>query len=257
MNQSIYSGGTGLMSQQRRIEIIANNIANVNTYGYKSVRMDFKDTLYSTLLRPVQPQDDLNLRLGHGGIPAETPRPFIQGATFNSTSPVDLMISGEGFFTVESNTGEPLYTRNGAFATTTDENGRLSLLSQSGLFVLDENGQRIQFPENASLGELIVNPDGSMQIGTEPPFAKITLVSFANPNSLDASGNTAFSETEGSGAPTPIATSEIVQYAVEGSTVDLGVEMTRLIRTQRALSLAARAVTAADNMEGQANTLRN
>ncbi len=257
MNQSIYSGGTGLMSQQRRIEVIANNIANVNSYGYKSMRMDFKDTLYATLLRPVQPQDDINLRLGHGGIPTETPRPFTQGATFTSTSPIDLLISGEGFFTVESNTGEPLYTRNGSFATTTDEEGRLSLLSQSGMFILDENGQRIQFPEGASIEDLVVNPDGSMQIGEEPPFAKITLVAFANPNSLDAAGYTAFTESEGSGVPTPVETSEIVQYAVEGSTVDLGLEMTRLIRTQRALSLAARAVTAADNMEGQANTLRS
>ncbi len=257
MNQAIYTGNTGLLSQQRRIEIIANNVANVNTYGYKASRLDFKDALYATLLRPIQPQDDLNLRRGHGGIPSETPRQFTQGATFITTQPTDLLISGEGYLTVESNTGEPVFTRNGALAVSADAEGRLSLVTQGGQFVLDENGQHIQFPEGSSVENLVVNTDGSMQIGLEAPFAKLTLVNFANPNALSAAGNTAFAETEASGAPTPIETSTIRQFALEGSTVDLGLEMTRMIRTQRALQLAARAVTAADNMEMQANTLRN
>lgn len=256
MNQAIYSGATGLMSQQRRIEGIANNVANVNTYGYKSRRMDFKDALYSNMLRAIQPQDDLNHRLGHGGIPTETPQPFVQGATFTSSQSTDIMINGEGFLTVENNTGEPIYTRNGSLATTTDEQGRLSLVTQAGLFVLDGNGQRIQLPEGSKVEDLVINPDGNMRIGTGEPFAKLTLVTFANPNSLNDAGNTAYHETVGSGAATPIETTSIIQFAVEGSTVDLAMEMTRLIRTQRALSLAARAVTAADTMEQQANSIR-
>lgn len=256
MNQSILTGSTGLYAQQRRLDTIANNVANINTYGFKSSRTDFKDALYATLLRPVQPQDDLNLQSGHGVLLAEQARQFTQGATFNTGMNTDFMIDGKGFFVTESAGSQRMYTRDGNFAVSVGDDGLLTLTTQGGDFVLDENGRHITLPRDANVSDLRMGMDGSMSIGSEQPFAKLGVVSFPDPNKLNAAGSNSFTAGEGAGDPAQVQGSKIIQGALEGSNVDLGLEMTRMIRAQRALSLASRAVTAADQMEGQANTIR-
>lgn len=255
MNQAILTAKSGVLAQQTRLDVIGNNVANVNTTGYKSSRVDFKDALYQTLLRPVQPQDDLNLERGHGVLVSATGRDMSNGTLQQTNNMLDFKIEGNGFFTVQDPQGEQRYTRNGAFTVSIEEDGNY-LVNGNGWYVLDTNSERIQIP--ALNGQLYSDQNGNLFIDEQAPFAQLGRVRFDNPNGLEAAGDSTFTVTEASGEPVTLVEGEttVIQGALEASNVDLANEMTRLIRTQRALQLSSRAISTADQMMGIANNIR-
>ena len=270
MNQSILTGKSGVKAQQHRLDIIGNNLANVNTNGYKTVRADFKDALYQTLRRPVQPQDQLNLELGHGVLLGATNRDFSTGSMNQSGNPLDVMLTGEGFFAALNPNGEVQYTRNGTFSLSNEADG-MYLVNGNGWYVLDENGERIsieftmteedasgnRITREANLSDLGIDTQGNMYFGDNAPFAKLGFVTFDNVGGLEAVGNSMFIPTEASGELRAVdSLTQVKQGYLEMSNVDLANEMSRLIRTQRAMQLSSRAITTADQMMGVANTMR-
>ena len=254
MIQSLYTGRAGITTLQSRVDIIGANIANTNTTGYKSTRMDFKDMLYSEMQRIVQPQDDYNMQLGHGVLPGNTLRDFKQGALFTTGNNLDITIEGDGFFALENAQGEVEYTRNGVMHGSMEEDG-VYLVNSDGKYFLDTDGQRIQLP--GSVSDLVVEPEGTLKNGSDPDaFGQMAVYKFPNREGLEAVGGNAFVSSQASGDAALSDDTKIMQGYTEGSNVDIALEMTRLIRTQRAFQLAARCVTNADRMEEVANALR-
>lgn len=257
MLQGTYTAALGIATHQQRIDTIAHNLANVSTNGYKSVRTDFKDALYTTMTRVEQPQVDLNMQKGHGVLTAATVRVHTQGLHQNSDSETDFMIEGDGFFRVASGTGEQYYTRMGAFQRSVEEDG-VYLVNPDGLYLLDQNGQRIAVGNSFQVHE-----DGRItEEGMNEAYAQIGLVRFPNKEGLLSLSNNLYLPTESSGLPQMVPlgadneTTVIHQYALEGSNVDLSQEFSNLVRATRAMQVASRALTTADEMDGTANTIR-
>lgn len=249
--QMLYAAKLGLQMQQERVNTIANNISNVNTVGFKGQRVDFKDALYTKLINPADVTSDANLQNGTGVLIAATTRDFSLGAPMNTGNPLDLYINGNGFFTVTNSSGQTMYTRNGCFGISTEMDGRY-LVTARGDYVLDTENNRIRIPEIAS--EISVSPQGVIYADGNV-VSSLRIVDFQNKGGLSAQGEGCYIETEVSGEPVASG-SDIIQGAIETSNVELATEFTRLIRAQRAFSLAGRAVNMWDQMAGAANNLR-
>jgi flagellar basal-body rod protein FlgG len=249
--QSIYTAASGLNSQQTRLDTIAANIANSSTPGYKSTRVDFKDALYTTMENPAGADEAVNLEAGTGVVIGATTTDFTDGALIATGQPLDFAITGDGFFTVQNENGETLYTRNGSFASTPMD-GQNYLVTAQGYFVLDSEGNRITIPDGVS--NFSVTSAGIFNTA-DGDTGRLGLTSFSNPDGLDGVGNSCFRATAVSGEPEEAVNVAVVQGSVEGSNVNLASEMTMLIRSQRAFSLASRALQTADDMEGLANNM--
>ncbi len=249
--QILYAAGLGLKMQQQRVDTIANNIANVNTAGFKSQRVDFKDALYTQMINPANVTSTENLKQGTGVLISATTRNFSGGTPVNTGNPLDLYLDGDGFFTVLDSTGTMMYTRSGNFDVSSEADGNY-LVTAQGCYVLDTQGNRIGLPHHAS--EISFSTQGVMTLGGET-IAALRIVDFANKAGLSAQGQGCYIETEVSGEPAASQAS-VIQGALENSNVDLAVELTQLIRAQRAFSLAGRAVSLWDQMANSANNLR-
>lgn len=245
MIQALYSAAVAMTAQQSNIDTIANNVANLNTVGFKSTRADFADALYSQMPHTIQSQN--NQHLGHGALVQSLHRDLTAGPMVSTGSPTNLMVDGEGYFTLSDGRGGRLYTRDGAFGTT-EQNGNMYLTSGDGLYVLDSAGQRIALP-NGTDGLTVDSSGAITQNGTA--IATLGLASFTNPAGLQSVGANRFTATAASGAPNAAAI-RVLQGYQEGSNVDLADQMTRLIRAQKAYSILARAISTADSMESTA-----
>lgn len=251
MIQSMYTAAMGLNSQQRRLDVIGNNVANVSTVGFKTTRMDFKDALYAQMNVPVDSGN--NLQQGHGVLPVATVRILDQGAAQETGRLLDVMIDGEGYYTMRSQSGELFYSRNGAF-NISSENGTNYLVDGNGNYVLNTQNQRIVIPGSAS--DFTVAANGTIHGSGGVVIGQLNIVRFTNPQGLSAIGNDGFQPTVASGPALNGGTGELRQGYLEGSNVDIAQEMQLLIRTQRAFSFASRALTQSDNMEGLAVNMR-
>ncbi len=251
MMNALDNAASGLRAQQTRLDTIGHNIANVNSVGYKANRVDFMDTLYGRFRVPVGDAMEANLLHGTGVRVAGSDKDFSEGYFETTERLLDFAIDGEGFFVVEDIDGTRLYTRNGNFHTSIEEDGHY-LVTSEGKYVLDDNGEHIRIPYS---GKFSVG-SGGVLVDDNEAFANLAIVTFPNKTGLDARGETCFVETGASGAPedNPIAT--IRQGYLEGSNVNLAQELTLLIRTQRAFTLASEALRTADDMEGLANNMR-
>lgn len=250
--QAIYTAGSGLGRQQTRLDTIAANIANSDTVAYKSTRADFKDALYSLMDSPAVNGEGANLRVGSGVVLSATTTDYSEGSLSATGRLLDFAIQGNGFFSVKDPSGETLYTRNGSFSVS-PEDGANELVTAQGYYVLDAGGNRITVPDGVS--EISVSEDGRLST-TDGEFAALGIVGFSNPDGLSAAGESCYAATEVSGAPSAAEKVSVVQGSLENSNVDLAQEMTLLIRSQRAYSLASRALQTADDMEGLANNMR-
>lgn len=247
--RTIYSARNGMMAQQKRIDVISNNLANINNDGFKKTRIDFEDCLYQTIRRVQQPQDDLNLRMGHGTIVGATTRLMDAGKLLMTGKSSDIGIEGDGFFAIQNPTGGIQYTRSGSFNI--DSEGYL--VCSDGSYVLDNNYDRI-YVKNSNF---VCGQDGTIAVDNETT-TRIGMFNCINPQGLTAVGGDRFEISENSGEMTAVNDGfKLRQGYVEGSNVEMEKEMTNLIRAQRALSLASKALTTADEMDGQANQLRN
>ncbi|MDL2224969.1 flagellar hook-basal body protein [Eubacteriales bacterium OttesenSCG-928-M02] len=253
MINASYTAKAAAMAQQKRLDVISNNLANVNTYGYKSSSVSFKDTLYNTMVNPAG-YNGANLERGSGVLVSATNIKFTNGAALTTGNDMDFCIEGDGFFMVEDQNGNTVYTRNGAFYVSIEADGNYLVNGQSN-YILDENGQRITLPPEA-MDNLAVDGEGNLSAKGGAIFAKLGIKSFPNSYGLEKLGNNTFGETISSGAPYNSNDYTIMQGYLEGSNVDMVEEMTLSIRASRAFSFASRCITTADEMDGLANNIR-
>jgi len=255
MYEAMMIAATGLTNQQRRIDVIANNVANINSAAYKSARLDFKDALYTAGIVPGPPRTpspEGNQQKGHGVMVAGIVKDYSTGNIQRTERPLDIAIVGEGFLELESLSGGTEYTRNGSLYL--DDDGYL--VNADGLFIHDIYGARIQAPYGTDT--INISTDGMISFidnGYETTVA-LGIYTFRNVTGLMSTGRGTYSESPASGNKRTATDIVVRQGMLEGSNVDLAEEMTRLIRTQRTFQLASRALTTADQMEGIANNLR-
>ena len=259
MYEALNIAATGLTNQQRRLDTIANNVANVNSAAYKSARLDFKDALYTAGIVPALPRTpEGNQQKGHGVMVAGITKDFRTGSMQSTGRQLDIAIEGEGFLELEDPNGNIVYTRNGSLNLGNDneEGGGLYLVNGDGYYVHDTEGMRIQVPD--FFEDMTIGEDGVVRFtaGGEETSVALGLYTFRNITGLMSSGSGTYSETVASGEKMQAEGAVVRQGILEISNVNLAEEMTRMIRTQRAFSLASRALTTADEMEGIANNMR-
>jgi flagellar basal-body rod protein FlgG len=250
MLQSLYTALSGLRTQQYNIDTIANNVANVNTTGFKSSRADFADTLYALIKRPIESGEYLQngTGIGIGGTQVITDA----GTALSTARNLDFMLDGDGYFTLQGPQGQLYFTRDGSFRASVENNGTY-LVSSEGYYVLGADNQRIQIPGDASA--IAADGAGGLSIAGAT-FAALKITRFANPAGLMSAGGNKLSATEASGAATAGAGETTVRQGwLEGSNVDLATELTRLIRAQRVYTALGSALRTADDMDSQANNL--
>ncbi len=259
MMQTSLSAKSALRAQQQQLDVIANNIANVNTVGFKSSSVNFKDTLYNSMVRPT---DGEALQRGTGVRVSSITKSFLLGTPMLTGVPLDFCLTKDGFFTLEDQDGNELYTRNGSFKLSV-EGGSRYLVDSEGRYIQGEGG-KIQIPEG-DINSLSVNEKGQLFIrqttggttsDTPTTFATLKISSFLNNEGLEAAGNSAFRATEASGEAQTMESPEVRGGYLESSNVDMVTEMTTLIRAQKAFSFASQAVRTADEMAAMANNMR-
>ncbi|MBO4401052.1 MAG: flagellar basal-body rod protein FlgG [Selenomonadaceae bacterium] len=262
MMRSLWSASSGMVAQQKNMDVVAHNLANVNTYGNKKVRAEFQDLIYQTLRDAGGSSGDgtqypQGLQIGLGVKVAATNRIFTQGPLQTTDNPSDVGIQGEGFFQVQLPDGTTAYTRDGSFKL--DSNRRL--VTSDG-FLLVPN---ITLEENATLDSLVISSDGIVSDtptgGTQTEIGNITLVRFVNPSGLQAYGKNLFLETAASGAPIESTPGQdgagvLTQNTLEMSGVQIVEEMVNMIVAQRAYESNSKAITTSDSMLEIANQLK-
>lgn len=253
------------------MDTIANNLANVNTTGYKNEKAEFKSLLYQTLQtrtttangeeKPIPAQVGLGTRI------AAITSNFTQGPHLASESYTAMAINGDGFFAVRGADGNTYYTRNGDFKLSVGEDGNLTLVTSDGFPVLDTNGNSIQVPGGVNASKMMVTSEGAFgYLDAQNNFVdlnqSIGLFQFNNPAGLEKLSNSLLNVTDASGQPlneanTPnLVLSSIRQGYLEGSNVQVADEMVNLIVAQRAYEMNSKAIQASDDMLGQANQLK-
>jgi flagellar basal-body rod protein FlgG len=249
---------TGLDSQSARMRVIANNLANVNTTGFKKDRAEFETLAYQTMTVPGAPSSAENryavgLALGSGVQMTGTARVNTQGAMSQTDNPLDLAIEGDGFFQVQRPDGTTGYTRAGNFS-----------LSAEGQIVTSD-GMRLQpeisVPEGAT--SVTIGADGTVSAqlqGQSAPteLGRIELARFVNPSGLQALGGNVYAESAASGTPQVGAPGldgrgALRQGSLEGSNVNVVQELVDMIETQRAYEVNSKMISATDEMLRNAN----
>lgn len=243
---------TGMSAQQTNVEVIANNVANINTTGYKRSRAEFADLLYQsdrpagTLARDDETIIPEGNTLGLGVRTVAVRKLSMQGPLAATSNHYDLALSGRGYFQVQGENNEILYTRDGAF----NRNSTGQLITLDGNLVIPN----ISVPQNAT--DITVNAKGQVYAvigGTQQLLGQLTLANFANETGLAPLGGNLFQETQASGAPNlgnpgDEGYATIQQGYLESSNVDPVKEITELITAQRAYELNSKVISAADDM---------
>ncbi|MBU9843999.1 MULTISPECIES: flagellar basal-body rod protein FlgG [Rahnella] len=253
MIPSLYIAKTGLDAQQTNMDVIANNLANVSTNGFKRQRAVFEDLLYQTVRQPgAQSSEQTNLpsglQIGTGVRPVSTERLFSQGNLSQTSNSKDIAVKGEGFFQVQLPDGTTAYTRDGSFQV--DQNGQL--VTSSGYQVIPA----ITIPTNAL--SMTVGRDGIVSVTQQGQTAaqqvgQLTLSTFINNSGLESMGENLYQETQSSGAPTESTpglngAGLLYQGYVETSNVNVAEELVNMIQTQRAYEINSKAVSTSDEM---------
>ena len=260
MIRSLWTGTTGMHGQQLNIDVIAHNLANVSTTGFKKSRTDFQDLLYQTLKVPgsqssADTQSPTGILIGLGVKPGAVSKVFTQGDLIQTENELDVAIQGEGFLQIEMPNGTTAYTRSGAMKR--DSNGRLT--NSDGYPVLPaitipDGSQRITISETGVVSATIGTESTSTEIGT------MELAVFTNPAGLSALGKNLFQETAASGtATTGTPGSEgygtLLQTYLEGSNVNIVEEMADMITTQRAYEINSKVIQTSDEMMQTTNNM--
>ncbi len=262
MDKTLSTAATGLSSQQKYIEIISNNLANVNTAGFKKVRPEFQDLLYETI-RPygntqLSNGTPLNeVQIGSGTELVTTAKEFSQGTITQTGNILDMAINGNGFFQVRKPDNTIVYTRDGSFSM--DKNG--TIVTSQG-YILDPE---IRVPSEST--DLRISRDGVITVKdakdvlSEREIGRLQLARFVNPGGLSAIGDNAYQQTPASGeaileTPGTNNTGEVIQAQLEGSNVDLVTEMVNMIVAQRAYEINSKSVKTADDILNTAVNLK-
>ena len=260
MLRSLWTSASGMAAQKLNMDVIANNLANVNTSGFKKSRADFEDLLYQNLKAPGADtssggQIPTGIQVGMGTRPVSVQKIFSQGDYVQTDNELDFAIEGKGFFKIVSN-GEEMYMRSGSFKM--DSEG----------YLVTSQGDRLQpeFSLPTNTVTFTVDPGGNM-VGmaadgeTVTATAQLTLQSFANPSGLLSVGGNKFRATASSGDPVEAnpgvdGMGTIAQGFLEMSNVDVVEEMVNMISSQRAYEIASKSIRAADEMMQMANNIK-
>lgn len=260
MMRALKTAGTGMVAQQMNLDVIANNLANVNTTAFKQQRAEFQDLMYQTFRAPgaatgADGATPEAAQIGLGSKFTASATSFEQGSLLTSGNPFDLAVAGSGFFQVVKD-GQTVYTRDGSFKL--DANG--DLVTSDG-YRLEPN---INIPREALT--VSISADGRVSAtltegGQPQDLGQITLASFTNPAGLSRIGQNLYQASGASGDANVInpgqeGTGSIVQFALEGSNVQIVEEMVRMITAQRAYEINSKAIQTADDMLGTLNQLK-
>jgi flagellar basal-body rod protein FlgG len=261
--RALYTAATGMAAQELHVQVISNNIANMQTTGFKRQRAEFEDLMYQSLRRVGSNSSDqgtklpIGLDIGAGVKTTGTPRIMSQGNLLPTDSELDVAIRGEGFFRVLMPDGREAYTRAGSFQM--DDQGRL--VTPEG-YLLDP---AITFPQNSS--NTTINQQGEVSVTvpgqtTSTVLGTMQLARFMNKSGLEAMGDNLYLETAASGPPqvgnpSVDGMGNLLQSQLEQANVSAVTEMSDLITAQRAYSMNAKVVSAADDMlQTTANMMR-
>ncbi len=253
MIRSLFTAATGMVAQQLNLDVIANNLANVNTPGFKKNKADFQDLMYQIIEEPgtaasQQGTSPTGIQVGLGVRPAAVGKIHSQGDFESTSNPLDVAIEGDGFFQIQLPTGETTYTRSGAFKL--NENGEL--VNSDG-YLLNPS---ITVPPDAlsvtiaSDGIVSVRQPGST---TATQVGQLQTARFQNPAGLRARGKNLFDETESSGSPTLGNPGEnglgsLAQGFLESSNVSVVEEIVQMVTGQRAYEANSKVIQTADNL---------
>ena len=261
MIRSLWTAASGMKSQSFNIDVISNNLANVNTTGFKTSRADFQDLLYETLRQAGTSSSETTdvptgIQVGHGSRPVASHKIFTQGDFQQTKNELDIAIEGDGFFQIIQPTGEIAYSRDGAFKM--DRDGRI--VTSDGFLLEPE----ITIPSDSI--SLSIGLDGTvsvLQAGSNAPteIGTINIARFVNPAGLHSIGRNLYLPTDASGDAIVGTAGEdglgsLAQGFLEMSNVSVVDEMVKMITAQRAYEINSKTIQAADDMLQQANNVK-
>ncbi len=262
--KAMWSAASGMKNLQLKIDTISNNLANVNTIGFKNQRVEFKDIMYESLTASDRLEEEgkpVPIEIGHGVMISATLRNFTTGNLQQTENPTDLAINGDHFFKVVDNNGNTRYTKDGSFKLATTEEGA-QLVTSDGYYVQGIDGN-VVLGENVS--EISIDSDGFVQVKRDgaqeyEAIGQLSLSKFVNPAGLEAVGKNLFKETGASGLAIEGVQegdqTEVWQGFVENSNVQIVDEMINLITAQRAYEINSKSIQTADSMLEIANNLK-
>ena len=251
--RALWTAATGMEGQQIEIDNIANNLANTNTTGFKESRVNFEDLFYQTIKSPgayssEYTQSPTGIQIGLGSKVSSIEKEFTQVDLQQTSNPLDIAISGQGFFQVQLPDGETAYTRDGTF----DTNSQGQLVDANGYplipaITIPPNATSVTISENGTVTAVISGQTNPAQIGT------ISLANFINPAGLNSIGSNLYLQTSASGVPqvgTPNQNGlgTLQQGFLEMSNVNLVGQMVDMITAQNAYTIDSKAITTANQM---------
>jgi flagellar basal-body rod protein FlgG len=261
MLRALYSSASGMQAQETNIDVISNNIANVNTTGYKRSRAEFQDLIYQYLLEPGAPtsqatQSPSGIQVGLGVKTSSVQKMFAQGDLINTENQLDAAIEGDGFFQIERPDGTLAYSRSGSFQLDTQGN----LVTAEGYRILPgitipANSLAITIGQDGTVSARLPDTAQTTQIG------QLTAVRFTNNAGLRAVGRNLYEETGSSGAPVAGIFSQqgfgsLQQGFLESSNVSVVEQVVNMITAQRAYEANSKGIQTADDMLQQAINLK-
>ena len=268
MIRSLWTAASGMISQQTNVDVIANNISNINTSGFKRETPQFKTLLYQTIQEDPTNNtgaNPLGIQVGLGVRNSAIRSEYTQGVLSETGNTFDFAIEGNGFFMVELPNGETAYTRNGSFRIAAGYEANM-LVNSEGYPILDMNGSRIVFNQDIDINKISIDEGGNFIYNYDDINYQILhtlgLAQFNNPAGLSKMSGSLLTQTPGSGNPrieaydNNLNTSKVRSGYLEGSNVDAANEMVDLIVAQRAYEMNSKAIQASDEMLQLANNLR-
>jgi flagellar basal-body rod protein FlgG len=243
MLEGLYTAAAGMAAQQQRMDSLANDVANVNTAGYKHVRTGFRDLVYGQTGRGAA----TTVTTGAGVASQIVGRSFGQGPLQPTGQPLDVALQGPGFLQVRTPQGQPALTRDGSLHVT--NTGQLATSSGATLV------PPINFPNGTDLDQVAVANDGTITAGGRR-IGQLTAVDVGSPESLTPVGDNLFVANAQSGATRAAAGTTFAGGSLEGSNVELSDSMVDMMDSQRAYQLASKAIQQQDEMMGIANGIK-
>ena len=272
MMRALWTAASGMKAQQTSMDNISNNLANINTTGFKKETVGFQSLLYQTIQETTtnangEPKP-IGAQVGLGVKVASISTSFDQGTAMETGGDFDFLIQGKGLFMVEMPDGSTGYTRNGHFVMAVNAEGGLSLTTSDGYSVLDGQGKPIKFESDVDVSKLNFDNYGNIMYednngNYQNTGVTIGLAQFNNPSGLEKIGDSYYAESEASGTPRiegqdpGLKRSTVKNGYLEASSVQSDDEMVDMNVTQRAYEMNSKAITASDEMLQQANNLRS
>lgn len=257
MLRALYTSATGMKAQELLIDNTANNLANVNTHGFRKSHMDFADLVYTTMRQPgtavsSQQVSPTGLQIGNGVRAVATTKNFTQGTMEQTGNPLDVAIEGDGFFQLQHPNGEFRYSRAGNFRV----DGQSGQLVNADGYILSP---AVTVNQGIDISKISIGSDGRVQgiqsgsDGDPVDLGQIQVVTFLNAAGLSSEGSNLFASTPASGAPVQGNAGDagfglIRQGLLETSNVEVVTELISLISAQRAYEINSRAIRAGDEM---------